>query len=110
AAGGAAVASPAKKPGGDASRRVPARLPLAAYDAIVAAAARHGMTFVGHVPRAVTLQHALDSGQRSIEHLDGYLYALQKEGSAPPTNLMFVQRVGWLAEHADETKLPALVA
>src|SRR5262249_48628435 len=90
--------------------KVYARLTLAAYDAIVAAAARHGMTFVGHVPRAVTLQHALDSGQRSIEHLDGYLYALQKEGSAPPTNLMFVQRVGWLAEHADETKLPALVA
>ncbi len=90
--------------------KVYARLTLEAYDAIVAAAAKHGMTFVGHVPRAVTLLHALESGQRSIEHLDGYLYAMLKDGSDPPRNQFLVQRIAWLVDHADEAKLPALVA
>ena len=51
-------------------------LSLASYDAIVAAAGRHGIRFAGHVSNAVPVEHALESGQASIEHLRGYDYAL----------------------------------
>ncbi len=44
-----------------------------AYDAIAAEAKAQGIPFAGHVPKAVGLDKALASGQRSIEHLDGYL-------------------------------------
>jgi imidazolonepropionase-like amidohydrolase len=44
-----------------------------AYDAILAAAARYGMPVAGHVPRPVGLPRVLASGQRSIEHLRGYV-------------------------------------
>lgn len=42
------------------------------YDSIVVAAKRRGMEFAGHVPFAVDVEHALRSGQKSIEHLLGY--------------------------------------
>lgn len=48
-------------------------LSLDVYDAIVAAAEARGMTFAGHKPSRVPLAHAIESGQRSIEHLGGYL-------------------------------------
>jgi imidazolonepropionase-like amidohydrolase len=48
------------------------RLSRAAYDTIVAIAGRKGMTFAGHVPTLVGLDHALASGQRSLEHLGGF--------------------------------------
>ena len=44
----------------------------AAYDTLVAIAKRKGMTFAGHMPPLVGLNHVLASGQRSIEHLGGY--------------------------------------
>jgi imidazolonepropionase-like amidohydrolase len=47
-----------------------------AYAAIVAAAAKHGMPVVGHVPDAVGLSGVLVAGQASIEHLRGYGAAL----------------------------------
>jgi imidazolonepropionase-like amidohydrolase len=53
-------------------------LSLASYDAIVAAARSHGIRFVGHVSNAVPIEHALDSGQASIEHLRGYDHALTR--------------------------------
>lgn len=48
------------------------KLTRAAYDTIVAVARRKGMTFAGHTPSQVGLNHVLASGQRSIEHLGGY--------------------------------------
>ena len=47
-------------------------LSLAAYDSIVAVARNRGLTFAGHVPIRVGLDHVLARGQRSIEHLGGY--------------------------------------
>jgi imidazolonepropionase-like amidohydrolase len=41
------------------------------YDAIVDAARRRNMEFVGHVPHRVGLTRVLAAGQRSIEHLGG---------------------------------------
>jgi imidazolonepropionase-like amidohydrolase len=48
------------------------QLSAESYDSIVAAAKRRHMDFMGHVPTAVPVLHALESGQRSIEHLSGY--------------------------------------
>lgn len=57
-------------------------LSLASYDAIVAAAASRGIRVVGHVPNSVPIEHALDSGQASIEHLRGYDLVLTRSGQA----------------------------
>ena len=56
------------------------RLSAEVYDSIVAAARRHGVAFAGHVPTAVTVEHAIDAGQRSIEHLGGYDRAVSRRG------------------------------
>ena len=51
-----------------------------AYDAIVERARQLGVPVVGHVPRAVGVDHVLDSGQATIEHLSQY--PVQLEGEA----------------------------
>jgi imidazolonepropionase-like amidohydrolase len=78
------------------------------YAAIVAAAADHGMPVIGHVPRAVGVAGALAAGQRSIEHLDGYGWALRAPDAAPPERSL----AGYFDTMAtiDEAKLPELVA
>jgi imidazolonepropionase-like amidohydrolase len=52
-------------------------LSLASYDAIVKTARAVGIRFAGHVPAAVGIRHAIESGQETIEHLDGYLELLK---------------------------------
>ena len=51
-----------------------------AYDSIVSAARRRGMGFVGHVPHRVGLARALAAGQRSLEHLSGFVEELSVTG------------------------------
>jgi imidazolonepropionase-like amidohydrolase len=51
------------------------RLSPASYDALIAAAKRHNVRVVGHVPFAVSVEHAIEN-QASIEHLTGYDRAL----------------------------------
>lgn len=43
------------------------------YDAAMAAGKEVGIRLAGHVSSAVGLSHALDSGQATIDHLDGYM-------------------------------------
>jgi imidazolonepropionase-like amidohydrolase len=56
------------------------RLSAPVYDSIVASAKRRGVAFAGHVPTAVSVQHAIGAGQRSIEHLSGYDRAVTRRG------------------------------
>ncbi len=42
------------------------------FDAVMTAAAETGLTVAAHVPVLVPLEHALEKGLRSIEHLTGY--------------------------------------
>ena len=72
-------------------------LSLESYDAIVASARARGIRFAGHVSNQVPIEHALDSGQASIEHLRGYDFALQRNpgGAAAWANI-------------DVSRLPAL--
>ena len=46
-------------------------LPREAYFGIADEAKQQGITFVGHVPNAVSAGEASDAGQKSIEHLTG---------------------------------------
>jgi imidazolonepropionase-like amidohydrolase len=48
-------------------------MPRDAYDVVVATAKSVGIPFGGHVPDSVGLLHALESGQRTIDHLDNYM-------------------------------------
>lgn len=57
------------------------RLSAAAFDSIVASVRRRQLRFAGHVPTAVTIQHALASGMESIEHYTGYDRAVSRSGS-----------------------------
>ncbi|MDR9417588.1 amidohydrolase family protein [Gracilimonas sp.] len=56
-------------------------LTLEEYDAMVEAANEVGITFGGHVPEDVGVIHAIESGQITIDHVDGYVrYLSQFEG------------------------------
>jgi imidazolonepropionase-like amidohydrolase len=75
-------------------------LSLESYDAIVASARAHGVRFLGHVSNQVPIEHALDSGQASIEHLRGYDFALQRRpGAAAAWADIDVSRLPALASH-----------
>ena len=50
-----------------------------AYDALTTTAKETGMRIEGHVPMAVGVEHALVTGQHSIEHLSGYIWAVKRD-------------------------------
>lgn len=59
-------------------------LDRARYDAVAAAAKEHGLPFGGHVPDAVGLRRALEVRQITVDHLDGYMKLLVRDGFAIP--------------------------
>jgi imidazolonepropionase-like amidohydrolase len=79
------------------------------FDALAATANRLGIGFSGHVPVDVTLARALEARYRSIDHLDGYIEALVKDGA--PVNTKEPGFFGLaLVDHLDESKIATLVA
>ena len=50
------------------------------YDAMAKAAEEEGIPFIGHVPFEVGLLHAIEMGQQTIDHLDGYIEYLTDRG------------------------------
>jgi imidazolonepropionase-like amidohydrolase len=89
-------------------------LSASAYHAVLAAAPRHDLPVAGHVAPSVGLEAALRAGQRSIEHLDGYVDAMQRgdspysqpaEHSEPPGE-RFLQSI----RYVDEARIADLVA
>ena len=79
-----------------------------AFDTLVATARRVGIPFAGHVPEDVGVAHAIEAGYASIEHLDGYLEAMLRDGAAgkPSESAFFAMNLG---DQVDEAKMPALV-
>jgi imidazolonepropionase-like amidohydrolase len=79
-----------------------------AFDTLAATARRIGMPFAGHVPEEVGIARALEARYATIDHLDGYLEAMVREGSpvSADESAFFGMNLG---EHLDESKLPALV-
>jgi imidazolonepropionase-like amidohydrolase len=85
--------------------KIYSRLSPEAYSGVLAAAHRHGLKVAGHVPVAITIDDALSTGQSSIEHLLGYLDAIESEES--PVR----GRQGWryrmqAFEYIDSSKIP----
>ncbi|MEW6210598.1 MAG: amidohydrolase family protein [Acidobacteriota bacterium] len=83
-----------------------------AYDAILLAAKKHAIPVAGHVTAGVGLAGALRSGQKCIEHLDSYTFALQREGS-PYLGYSTIETrddKSWMRSinFVDESKIPAL--
>lgn len=54
-------------------------LTRAEYDAMAAAAHEKGIPFVGHVPSDVGIERAIEAGQQTVDHLDGYIDYLEGE-------------------------------
>ncbi len=52
------------------------------YDAMARAAREEGIPFIGHVPADAGLLHAIEMGQQTIDHLDGYIEYLTEGGDA----------------------------
>jgi hypothetical protein len=61
--------------------KVYSRLSREAYFAVADEAKRSGIPFAGHVPTAVNNGEASDSGQKSIEHLEGMLFSVSSDES-----------------------------
>jgi imidazolonepropionase-like amidohydrolase len=80
----------------------------AVYDAIVESAREAGVPIAGHVPDEVGLLRALSAGQATIDHLDNYVEELVPE--AQREGIAALWGVATVAHHADESRLPALVA
>ncbi|MEX2159092.1 MAG: amidohydrolase family protein [Dehalococcoidia bacterium] len=80
-----------------------------AYDAIIAAGRKHGIRVVGHVPAHVGLQYALGAGQASIEHLNGYLQAIVRDGAPEATGMLTERMIQW-TECADEANISEIVS
>ena len=57
------------------------------FDAIMAAAAQHGIEASGHVPQAVPFMHAVRSGMRTSEHMIGTLSAVFTDEGWPSPDL-----------------------
>ncbi len=83
-------------------------VPRAAFDEVARVARAEGIPFAGHVPAAVGLKHAMEAGMRTVEHLDGYVEALQKDGTTLPEQTGFFGSA--IAETLDEAKIAPLAA
>ncbi len=81
----------------------------AAFDSMAATADRLGIRFAGHIPLDVGLRRALAARYATIDHIDGYLEAMLKEGATLTTAQGGFFGVSLMNE-LDASKLPALVA
>ena len=78
------------------------------YDSIVVAAKRAGLPLAGHVTPEYGLRKAMDAGQQ-LEHFDGVIAAVTRDGAPPPPPGQFVVEPQALA-NVDPAKLRALAA
>jgi imidazolonepropionase-like amidohydrolase len=85
-------------------------LSRATFDAIAIAAKQAGLPFGGHVPNDVGVERALEAGQKSIEHLDGYVEALERDPMKDPKATPVGLDSSVVLDRVDESKIPALVA
>lgn len=79
----------------------------AVYDAIVKTANEVRIDFAGHVPNEVGVRRVIAARQKSIDHLDNYLEALEADNS-PLRDADAQTRARELPFHVDERKIPEL--
>ncbi|MGE0552445.1 MAG: amidohydrolase family protein [Gemmatimonadales bacterium] len=84
-------------------------VPAGVYDTITAVARGLGMPVAGHVPFEVGLRGALRAGQRSIEHLRGYIADLvPSDAAVQPGASLKSRSLAW--NYIDRSRIPGLVA
>ena len=83
-------------------------VPRDAFDEVARTARAEGIPFAGHIPADVGLVRALLSGIRTVEHLDGYVEALQEDGTALPAQTGFFGSS--IVDTVDEAKIGPLAA
>lgn len=77
----------------------------AVYQAIAETAHAEGIPFGGHVSDLVGLHAALQAGQSTVDHLDNYIDAIQRDGS-PASALQGMERAQALPLNVDEARIP----
>jgi imidazolonepropionase-like amidohydrolase len=77
------------------------------YDAMAKTAKDVGIPFAGHVPDAVGVPHALEMGQETIDHLDGYAEHLG--GQSKPVDDKGIQDLVERTRKAGTWMVPTLV-
>jgi imidazolonepropionase-like amidohydrolase len=82
-------------------------LSIESYDAMARTAKEAGIPFAGHVPAAVGIVHALDMGQQTIDHIDGYAEHL--DGETKPVAAAAVQDLVARTKKAGAWIVPTLV-
>ncbi len=81
-------------------------LTRAEYDAMAEAAHEANIPFIGHVPSDVGLERAIEAGQQSIDHLDGYIAYL--DGEEGPLDASRVQEAVELTRENDVWVVPTM--
>ncbi len=86
-------------------------IPLDAWNRLVEVSRELGLTFAGHVPADVGIEHALRSGIGTVDHLDGYLQgAISDEMQGRVQGDLGVIPTSDLMRAVDPAKVDALVA
>jgi imidazolonepropionase-like amidohydrolase len=78
-----------------------------AYDAMAMTARTIGIPFGGHVPAAVGVTHALEMGQHTFDHLDGYAEHLN--GLTQPVEEQALRKLVARTKQAGSSMVPTLV-
>ena len=78
------------------------------WDRMVAVAEEVGLTYGGHVPADVGLEHALATGMSTVDHLDGYVTAVASEGVQAQVSTGAIS-LGGLVEGAEEARIQEIV-
>jgi len=78
------------------------------WDRMVAVAEEVGLTYGGHVPADVGLEHALATGMSTVDHLDGYVTAVASEGVQAQVSTGTIS-LGGLVEGAEEARIQEII-
>lgn len=82
-------------------------LTLEEYDAMAETAREVGIRFGGHVPDAVGLAHAIEMGQETFDHLDGYTIFM--DGTSQPVSDEALAEAAQLTVDSGAWVIPTMV-
>ena len=83
---------------------------LETWNHMVDVAAEVGLTYGGHVPAAVGLVHAIETGMSTVDHLDGYVQAVASDDVVSQINSGEAISLEGLVAGVDEAKVDEIVA
>ncbi|MBX2819358.1 MAG: amidohydrolase family protein [Rhodothermaceae bacterium] len=77
------------------------------FDAMANTANELGIRFGGHVPAAVGLKHAIDMGQETFDHIDGYIQYLN--GESEPISDAAIAEVVEMTKESGAWVVPTMI-